>query len=80
MFVGTKHAASDVVREEAIRCGMPYVNHRWLGGMLTNYKTIRQSIKRLKELEELLHDEKLMARLTKKEILRLVGEKDKLSA
>ncbi|MBS0350653.1 MAG: 30S ribosomal protein S2 [Proteobacteria bacterium] len=79
LFVGTKHAAREAVREEAIRCGMPYVNHRWLGGMLTNYKTIRQSIKRLKELEELLQDEKITSRLTKKEVLRLVGEKDKLS-
>jgi small subunit ribosomal protein S2 len=79
LFVGTKYAARDVVREEAVRCGMPYVNHRWLGGMLTNYKTIRQSIKRLKELEELLLDEKIISRLTKKEVLRLVNEKDKLS-
>lgn len=79
LFVGTKHAAREVVREEAIRCGMPYVNHRWLGGMLTNYKTIRQSIKRLKELEELLVDEKIISRLTKKEVLRLMAEKDKLS-
>lgn len=79
LFVGTKHAARDVVREEAIRCGMPYVNHRWLGGMLTNYKTIRQSIKRLKELEELLQNEKVISQLTKKEVLRLVGEKEKLS-
>ena len=51
LFVGTKWAAQDIVKEEAARCGMPYVNHRWLGGMLTNYKTIRKSIKRLKELE-----------------------------
>ncbi len=79
LFVGTKHAARDVVREEAIRCGMPYVNHRWLGGMLTNYKTIRQSIRRLKELEELLQDEKIVSRLTKKEVQHLVHEKDKLS-
>jgi small subunit ribosomal protein S2 len=79
LFVGTKHAAREVIREEAIRCGMPYVNHRWLGGMLTNYKTIRQLIKRLKELEELLSDEKIISRLTKKEVQRLVGEKDKLS-
>jgi len=79
LFVGTKHAAREVIREEAIRCGMPYVNHRWLGGMLTNYKTIRQSIKRLKELEELLLDEKIISRLTKKEVLRIVAEKDKLS-
>ncbi len=79
LFVGTKHAAREVICEEAVRCGMPYVNHRWLGGMLTNYKTIRQSIKRLKELEELLLDEKIIARLTKKEVLRLVAEKGKLS-
>ena len=79
LFVGTKYAAREVVREEAIRCGMPYVNHRWLGGMLTNYKTVRQRIKRLKELEELLLDEKIISRLTKKEVLRLVNEKDKLS-
>ncbi len=79
LFVGTKHAARDVVKEEAIRCGMPYVNFRWLGGMLTNYKTIRQSIRRLKELEELLQDEKQISRFTKKEILRLVNEKEKLS-
>ncbi len=79
LFVGTKHAAREVIREEAVRCGMPYVNHRWLGGMLTNYKTIRQSIKRLKELEELVLDEKIISRLTKKEVLRLVGEKEKLS-
>lgn len=79
LFVGTKHAARDTIREESVRCGMPYVNHRWLGGMLTNYKTIRQSVKRLKELEELLLDEKITSRLTKKEILRLMGEKTKLS-
>lgn len=51
LFVGTKRAASDIIKEQAERCGMPYVNHRWLGGMLTNYKTIRASIKRLKDLE-----------------------------
>lgn len=79
LFVGTKHAARESVREEAVRCGMPYVNHRWLGGMLTNYKTIRLNIKRLKELEELLKDEKMISRLTKKEVLRLMHEKDKLS-
>src|SRR5262249_17753033 len=79
LFVGTKPAARAVVREEAIRCGMPYVDHRWLGGTLTNYKSIRQNIKRLKELEELLQDEKIVSRLTKKEVLRLMAEKDKLS-
>ena len=51
LFVGTKRAARDTVKEEAERCGMPYVNHRWLGGMLTNFKTILNRIKRLKELE-----------------------------
>ena len=51
LFVGTKRAASEIVREHALRAGMPFVDHRWLGGMLTNWKTIRQSIKRLKDLE-----------------------------
>ena len=51
LFVGTKRAASKVIREQAERVGMPFVDQRWLGGMLTNYKTIRQSIKRLQELE-----------------------------
>jgi small subunit ribosomal protein S2 len=77
LFVGTKYAAQDIVREEAERCKMPYVNHRWLGGMLTNYKTIRQSIKRLKELEAMFDSGKF-GRLTKKEILNLEREKDKL--
>jgi small subunit ribosomal protein S2 len=56
LFVGTKRAASDAIKEEAMRCGMPYVNHRWLGGMMTNYKTIKSSIKRLKDLEFLAED------------------------
>jgi small subunit ribosomal protein S2 len=51
LFVGTKNAAGETIKEQASRCGMPYVDHRWLGGMLTNYKTIRQSIKRLRDLE-----------------------------
>lgn len=78
LFVGTKFAAQDVVKEEAIRCGMPYVNDRWLGGMLTNYKTIRMSIKRLKDLEAMLENKKLLAKMTKKEISHLIHEKDKL--
>ena len=53
LFVGSKRAAREAITEEAKRCGMPYVSHRWLGGMLTNFKTIRQSIKRLKDLEEI---------------------------
>lgn len=77
LFVGTKYAAQDIVQQEAERCGMPYVNHRWLGGMLTNYKTIRQSIKRLKDLEAMFESQKF-GRLTKKEILNLEREKDKL--
>ena len=77
LFVGTKYAAQDIIQQEAERCKMPYVNHRWLGGMLTNYKTIRQSIKRLKELEAMFESGKF-GRLTKKEILGLEREKDKL--
>jgi small subunit ribosomal protein S2 len=77
LFVGTKFAAQDIIQEEAERCRMPYVNRRWLGGMLTNYKTIRQSIKRLKELEMMTATGKY-GRLTKKEILGLTREKDKL--
>jgi small subunit ribosomal protein S2 len=78
LFVGTKRSARDVVREEAERCGMPYVNHRWLGGMLTNFKTIKQSIKRLKELESMDADGSMAARFNKKEALNLRREKDKL--
>jgi len=78
LFVGTKRAARAVVAEEAKRCGMPYVNHRWLGGMLTNFKTIRQSIKRLKELESLTEDGALEARFNKKEQLNLRREMEKL--
>jgi small subunit ribosomal protein S2 len=77
LFVGTKRAASKIVREQAERCGMPYVNHRWLGGMLTNYKTVRQSIKRLKDLEQMREDGS-MDRLTKKEALTLTREMEKL--
>lgn len=80
LFVGTKFAAREIVKEEAIRCGMPYVDYRWLGGMLTNYKTIRQSIKRLKELEEHLENEDNLVGMTKKEILNLIREKEKLAA
>ena len=77
LFVGTKTAARDIMREEADRCRMPYVNHRWLGGMLTNYKTIRLSIKRLKELEAMF-EKNNFGRLVKKEILELTREKNKL--
>jgi small subunit ribosomal protein S2 len=77
LFVGTKRAARNTVQEEAGRCGMPYVNHRWLGGMLTNYKTIRQSIQRLTDLEE-MSTTGGFARLTKREALGLRREMDKL--
>ncbi len=78
LFVGTKRAAHDTVREEAERCGMPFVNHRWLGGMLTNFKTIKQSIKRLKELEEMFADGSVEQRFNKKEALGLERELTKL--
>lgn len=77
LFVGTKQAAHEIVKEEAQRCHMPYVDHRWLGGMLTNYKTIRQSIRHLKELEAMF-EKNSFGRLTKKEILHLTREKAKL--
>ena len=77
IFVGTKRAASKSVAEEATRCGMPYVSHRWLGGMLTNFRTIRQSIKRLRQIEKMEEDGSF-ARLLKKEVLQLTRERDKL--
>lgn len=76
LFVGTKRQASDVVAEAATKCGQYYVNHRWLGGMLTNWKTVSNSIRRLKTLERMF--EKEMSGLTKKEILQLEREKNKL--
>jgi small subunit ribosomal protein S2 len=77
LFVGTKPQIRDAVKAEAERCGMPYVQHRWLGGMLTNYKTIRQSLKRLKELEE-MRDSPNFQKITKKEALSLMREITKL--
>jgi small subunit ribosomal protein S2 len=77
IFVGTKRAASKSIAEEAARCGMPYVSHRWLGGMLTNFRTIRQSIKRLRQIEKMEEDGSF-ARLLKKEVLQLTRERDKL--
>ena len=76
LFVGTKRAARDIVREEAQRAGMPYVDNRWLGGMLTNFKTVKQSIKRLNDLEASLAEP---GRLSKKEILTVQREVDKLN-
>ncbi len=77
LFVGTKRAAQDSIREQAKRCGMPYVDHRWLGGMLTNYKTVRQSIFRLKELKE-MQEKGLFNDMIKKEALMLTRELEKL--
>jgi len=77
LFVGTKRQAREVVREEAMRCAMPYVDHRWLGGMLTNFKTVKQSIKRLKEMEQAKADG-AFERISKKEALGLQREMSKL--
>ena len=77
MFVGTKRAASAAMEEAAIQCGMPHVSHRWLGGMLTNYRTIRASVKRLKQLESMSEDGSI-EHLVKKEVLQLTRERDKL--
>ncbi len=77
LFVGTKRAARDAVRDNAVRCEMPFVCQRWLGGMLTNYKTIRQSVKRLVTLEQ-MSDDGAFEGLTKKEVLGLTRERDKL--
>ena len=77
LFVGTKRAASKIIAEEATRAGMPYVDHRWLGGMLTNYKTIRASIKRLRDLEVQAEDG-TFAKLTKKEALMRTRDLEKL--
>ena len=75
LFVGTKRQAQDPIAEAARRCGQHYVNHRWLGGMLTNWKTISGSIKRFKALEEQLSGD--TTGLTKKEVLQLTRERDK---
>ena len=77
LFVGTKRAAGKIIKEQAERSGMPFVAHRWLGGMLTNYKTIRQSIKRLRELEAQQTDG-TFEQLTKKEALMRTREMEKL--
>ena len=77
LFVGTKRQAREILHEEAVRCGMPYVDHRWLGGMLTNFKTVKLSIKRLKEMEGMVEDGSL-ERLSKKEALGIQRELAKL--
>jgi small subunit ribosomal protein S2 len=77
LFVGTKRQARDILREEALRCASPFVEHRWLGGMLTNFKTVKQSIKRLKEMEAMQQDGSF-ERISKKEALGLTRELAKL--
>ena len=77
LFVGTKRSAREAVRDAASACKMPYVNHRWLGGMLTNFKTVKQSIRRLKELEKMAEDGTFQ-KLGKKEVLMLTRESEKL--
>jgi len=79
LFVGTKRSARDTIKEEAIRCGMPFISHRWLGGMLTNFRTVKQSVARLKDLEAMSTDGRL-EKLVKHEVLQLMREKDKLDA
>ena len=78
LFVGTKRQAAEILRAEAVRAGSPYVDHRWLGGMLTNYKTVRRSIERLKRLEALLAEGGGSEKLSKKETLTLERERAKL--
>jgi len=78
LFVGTKKQAQEAIKEEAERCGMFHVQNRWLGGTLTNFSTIRQSIERLRKLEEMENDPRIADALTKKEMLGVKREKDKL--
>ena len=77
LFVGTKRQAADIIQEEAARCGMHYVNHRWLGGMLTNFQTIKKSIERYKYLEGIIEDGTI-SRFPKKEAVGMGRELDKL--
>src|SRR6478735_7616753 len=77
LFVGTKRSAREAIAQEAQRCGMPYVSHRWLGGMLTNFKTIRQSIRRLADIDEMMSSGQIEAR-SKREVQTLRREREKL--
>ena len=77
IYLGTKRAAADKIAETAKACGQYYVNHRWLGGMLTNWATVSKSIKRLRDLEGRLSSDEV-SQLGKKEILQLTRERDKL--
>jgi len=77
LFVGTKRSARDAIKDEAVRCGMPYISQRWLGGMLTNFRTVKQSVSRLKEIETMATDGSF-DKLVKHEVMGLLREKDKL--
>ena len=77
LFVGTKKQAQEIIEREAKKCGMPYVNYRWVGGLLTNFSTIRGRVKRLKELRDLFESENI-SNYTKKELAKIGKEKDKL--
>lgn len=79
LFVGTKKQAQETIAQQATRVGMPYVNHRWLGGMLTNFKTVHKRLQRLKELEQIDFDDVASSGLTKKELLLMRREKEKLA-
>lgn len=78
LFVATKRQAREIIKEEALRCGSPFVDYRWLGGMLTNFKTVQQSVKRLHELEALMLDSVAMEKISKKEGLMMQRELEKL--
>ncbi len=78
LFVGTKKQSTEIIKNEALRCGMPYVTHRWMGGMLTNFSTVRKSISRMEEIERMKTDG-TFEELTKKEGLMLQREQDKLN-
>ncbi|MDP1679423.1 MAG: 30S ribosomal protein S2, partial [Candidatus Nitrotoga sp.] len=78
LFVATKRQAREIIKEEALRCGSPFVDHRWQGGMLTNFKTVQQSVKRLHELEAMLLDSVAMEKISKKEGLMMQRELEKL--
>jgi len=77
LFVGTKRSARDAIKDEAVRCGMPYISQRWLGGMLTNFRTVKQSVSRLKEIETMATDGSF-DKLVKHEVMGLLREKEKL--
>lgn len=78
LFVGTKRQAADIIKQEAERCGMYYVNNRWLGGLLTNFNVIKKTIERLREIEKIFEDEETLKHYTKKERIKLQREKQKL--